>query len=60
MTHIIDISDADHDTVAMENAVAEMIGGEVSYGNGLVSYLAMENRVEIQLTKIKNHPKILI
>ena len=33
----------DHDTVAMENAVTEVMGGEVSYGGGLVSYLKMEN-----------------
>ena len=32
----------------MENAVAEVIGGEVSYGEGgLVSYLAMENSFNV-------------
>ena len=31
----------------MENAVTEVIGGEVSYGGGLVSYLAMENSFNV-------------
>ena len=34
----------------MENAVAEVIGGEVSYGGGLVSYLAMENSFNVIAT----------
>ena len=34
----------------MENAVAEVIGGEVSYGDGLVSYLAMENSFNVIAT----------
>ena len=35
----------------MENAVAEVIGGDVSYGDsGLVSYLAMENSFNVIAT----------